>query len=217
MPIVYIVKLREVLILKLIVDGNIYFLEKDEDIIEKISDILSREVEKKNKIIKSIIIDGIELYQNYFEYIKDNLDYIQEVIVKLITYKQLVEETLYGTVDYLDGAAIEIVPLSEEFYAEPTKESWEKFSDLLEGLNWIISVFNLIDNDKTLIEALPSYEIWNLYAKDVLTLNELIPQMNDALNANDNTLLADLMMYEILPIYNDMKEQLMSLYNIEEN
>jgi len=217
MPIVYIVKLREVLILKLIVDGNIYFLEKDEDIIEKISDILSREVEKKNKIIKSIIIDGIELYQNYFEYIKDNLDYIQEVIVKLITYKQLVEETLYGTVDYLDGAAIEIVPLSEEFYAEPTKESWEKFSDLLEGLNWIISVFNLIDNDKTLIEALPSYEIWNLYAKDVLTLNELIPQMNDALNSNDNTLLADLMMYEILPIYNDMKEQLMSLYNIEEN
>lgn len=217
MPIVYIVKLREVLILKLIVDGNIYFLEKDEDIIEKISDILSREVEKKNKIIKSIIIDGIELYQNYFEYIKDNLDYVQEVIVKLITYKQLVEETLYGTVDYLDGAAIEIVPLSEEFYAEPTKESWEKFSDLLEGLNWIISVFNLIDNDKTLIEALPSYEIWNLYAKDVLTLNELIPQMNDALNANDNTLLADLMMYEILPIYNDMKEQLMSLYNIEEN
>lgn len=203
--------------MKLIVDGNIYFLEKDEDIIEKISDILSREVEKKNKIIKSIIIDGIELYQNYFEYIKDNLDYIQEVIVKLITYKQLVEETLYGTVDYLDGAAIEIVPLSEEFYAEPTKESWEKFSDLLEGLNWIISVFNLIDNDKTLIEALPSYEIWNLYAKDVLTLNELIPQMNDALNSNDNTLLADLMMYEILPIYNDMKEQLMSLYNIEEN
>ncbi|MBC7087081.1 MAG: hypothetical protein H5T96_01175 [Tissierellales bacterium] len=203
--------------MKLIVDGNIYFLEKDEDIIEKISDILSREVEKKNKIIKSIIIDGIELYQNYFEYIKDNLDYVQEVIVKLITYKQLVEETLYGTVDYLDGAAIEIVPLSEEFYAEPTKESWEKFSDLLEGLNWIISVFNLIDNDKTLIEALPSYEIWNLYAKDVLTLNELIPQMNDALNANDNTLLADLMMYEILPIYNDMKEQLMSLYNIEEN
>jgi hypothetical protein len=203
--------------LKLIVDGNIYFLEKDEDIIEKISDILSREVEKKNKIIKSIIMDGIELYQNYFEYIKVNLDYVQEVIVKLITYKQLVEETLYGTVDYLDGAAIEIVPLSEEFYAEPTKESWEKFSDLLEGLNWIISVFNLIDNDKTLIEALPSYEIWNLYAKDVLTLNELIPQMNDALNANDNTLLADLMMYEILPIYNDMKEQLMSLYNIEEN
>lgn len=203
--------------MKLIVEGNIYFLEKDGEVIEKIADILSQEVEKANKVIRSMAIDGLELYQDYFEYILDNLDNIEEIDVKLATYKELVNETLIGTVDYLEGASNELEPLSEEFYAEPTKESWERFSDLIEGINWIISVFNLIDNDKTLIEALPSYEIWNLYAKDVLTLNELIPQMSDALNIKDNTLLADLMIYEILPIYNDMREQLISLYNIEEN
>lgn len=203
--------------MKLIVEGNIYFLEKDGEVIEKIADILSQEVENANKVIRSIIVDGLELYQDYFEYILDNLDNIEEIDVKLSTYKELVNETLIGTVDYLEGASNELEPLSEEFYAEPTKESWERFSDLIEGINWIISVFNLIDNDKSLIETLPSYEIWNLYAKDVLTLNELIPQMSDALNLKDNTLLADLMMYEILPIYNDMREQLMSLYNIEEN
>lgn len=203
--------------MKLIVDGNIYFLEKDEEIIEKITDILTDEMEKTNKVIKSLEIDGLELYQDYFEYILDNLNYIENIKVKLITYKELVGETLVGTIDYLQGAAEEIVPLSEAFYAEPTKEAWDDFSDLLEGINWIISVFNLIDNDKTLIETLPSYEIWNLYAKDILTLNELIPQMNDALNSKDNTLLADLMMYEILPLYEDMREQLLSLYNSKEN
>jgi hypothetical protein len=203
--------------LKFIVDGNIYFLEKDEEIIEKIADILTDEMEKTNKVIKSLEIDGLELYQDYFEYILDNLNYIESINAKLITYKELVGETLVGTIDYLQGAAEEIVPLSEAFYAEPTKEAWDDFSDLLEGLNWIISVFNLIDNDKTLIETLPSYEIWNLYAKDILALNELIPQMNDALNSKDNTLLADLMMYEILPLYEDMREQLLSLYNSKEN
>lgn len=203
--------------MKFIVDGNIYFLEKDEEIIEKIADILTDEMEKTNKVIKSLEIDGLELYQDYFEYILDNLNYIESINAKLITYKELVGETLVGTIDYLQGAAEEIVPLSEAFYAEPTKESWDDFSDLLEGINWIISVFNLIDNDKTLIETLPSYEIWNLYAKDILTLNELIPQMNDALNSKDNTLLADLMMYEILPLYEDMREQLLSLYNSKEN
>lgn len=203
--------------MKFIVDGNIYFLEKDEGIIEKIADILTDEMEKTNKVIKSLEIDGLELYQDYFEYILDNLNYIENIKVKLITYKELVGETLVGTIDYLQGAAEEIVPLSEAFYAEPTKEAWDDFSDLLEGINWIISVFNLIDNDKTLIETLPSYEIWNLYAKDILTLNELIPQMNDALNSKDNTLLADLMMYEILPLYEDMREQLLSLYNSKEN
>lgn len=203
--------------MKFIVDGNIYFLEKDEEIIEKIADILTDEMEKTNKVIKSLEIDGLELYQDYFEYILDNLNYIESINAKLITYKELVGETLVGTIDYLQGAAEEIVPLSEAFYAEPTKESWDDFSDLLEGINWIISVFNLIDNDKTLIETLPSYEIWNLYAKDILALNELIPQMNDALNSKDNTLLADLMMYEILPLYEDMREQLLSLYNSKEN
>jgi len=203
--------------LKFVVDGNIYFLEKDEEIIEKIADILTDEMEKTNKVIKSFEIDGLELYQDYFEYILDNLNYIENIKVKLITYKELVGETLIGTIDYLQGAAEEIVPLSEAFYAEPTKKSWDDFSDLLEGINWIISVFNLIDNDKSLIETLPSYEIWNLYAKDILTLNELIPQMNDALNSKDNTLLADLMMYEILPLYEDMREQLLSLYNSKEN
>lgn len=203
--------------MKFIVDGNIYFLEKDEEIIEKIADILTDEMEKTNKVIKSLEIDGLELYQDYFEYILDNINYIESINAKLITYKELVGETLVGTIDYLQGAAEEIVPLSEAFYAEPTKESWDDFSDLLEGINWIISVFNLIDNDKTLIETLPSYEIWNLYAKDILTLNELIPQMNDALNSKDNTLLADLMMYEILPLYEDMREQLLSLYNSKEN
>lgn len=217
MPIVYLVQIKEVVKLKLIVDGNIYFLEKDEEIIEKITDILIDEMKKTNKVIKSFEIDGLELYQDYFEYILDNLNYIENIKVKLITYKELVGETLVGTIDYLQGATEEIVPLSEAFYAEPTKESWDNFSDLLEGLNWIISVFNLIDNDKTLIETLPSYEIWNLYAKDILALNELIPQMNDALNSKDNTLLADLMMYEILPLYEDMREQLLSLYNSKEN
>jgi hypothetical protein len=216
-PILYLVQIKEVVKLKFIVDGNIYFLEKDEGIIEKIADILTDEMEKTNKVIKSLEIDGLELYQDYFEYILDNLNYIENIKVKLITYKELVGETLVGTIDYLQGAAEEIVPLSEAFYAEPTKEAWDDFSDLLEGINWIISVFNLIDNDKTLIETLPSYEIWNLYAKDILTLNELIPQMNDALNSKDNTLLADLMMYEILPLYEDMREQLLSLYNSKEN
>jgi len=203
--------------LKLTIDENIYFLEKDGEIIEKIADILTDEMEKTNKVIKFIEVDGLELYQDYFEYILDNLDYIENVNVKLITYKELVGETLLGTIDYLQGAAAEIEPLSEAFYTQPTREAWEEFTDLLEGINWIISVFNLIDNDKSLIETLPSYEVWNLYAKDIFTLNELIPQMNDALNSKDNTLLADLMMYEILPIYDDMREQLMSLYNSKEN
>ncbi|HOK63614.1 MAG TPA: hypothetical protein PLE17_06960 [Soehngenia sp.] len=203
--------------MKLTIDENIYFLEKDGEIIEKIADILTDEMEKTNKVIKFIEVDGLELYQDYFEYILDNLDYIENVNVKLITYKELVGETLLGTIDYLQGAAAEIEPLSEAFYTQPTREAWEEFTDLLEGINWIISVFNLIDNDKSLIETLPSYEVWNLYAKDIFTLNELIPQMNDALNSKDNTLLADLMMYEILPIYDDMREQLMSLYNSKEN
>jgi hypothetical protein len=58
--------------LKLIVEGNIYFLEKDGEVIEKIADILSQEVETANKVIRSMAIDGLELYQDYFEYIIDN-------------------------------------------------------------------------------------------------------------------------------------------------
>ncbi len=68
----------------------------------------------------------------------------------------------------------EIEILADEFYKQPSRESWHKLTQLIEGIKWIIDSFVIIDNNPELKDIVNSYEEWNLYAKDIHELSELM-------------------------------------------
>lgn len=172
-----------------------------------ISDI-DDQVNRSNKIFSHLIIDGIEVYDDFYEYFLDNIKNIEEVTVVTKTIKEISQDILVSTIDYIEGAIPEIDMLSTEFYKRPSKNSWEKLADLIEGFKWIIDSFAIIDSNTQLKKIVNSYEEWNLYAKDIHSLNELLVDFEEILKNNDLVSIADILSYEIKPLFKSMKEKL---------
>ncbi|MCF6465221.1 hypothetical protein [Clostridium sp. Cult2] len=182
-----------------------------DDMFKEINEIVSA----TNLIFSHLIIDDVIIYNDYYDYFLDNINNIREVMVVTKTVKRMTEEILLSTIDYLERAIPEIEILSNKFYKTPSKESWYKLMDLLEGIKWIMDTFVVIDTNNELKNIVNSYEEWNIYAKDIYELKELMIEFEEILENNDFVSTADILSYEIIPLFKDMKEKLLKLFSEE--
>ncbi len=180
------------------------------DILNKIDNI----VNNSSKILSYMTIDSIEVYENYYDYFLDNIRVIEEVKVNAMTYKELVHDTLISTLDYIKNSTEQIEELANSFYRNPDGETWKNLNHFLGGISWIINTFASIDNNLMLKDLVSSYEGWNLYAKEVFSLQEILVDFEEALSNSDNISIADIISYEILPIFNRMAEKILDLIRI---
>lgn len=189
--------------------------ENKKDILDTMFKEINDIVSGTNLIFSHLIIDGLEVYDDFYDYFLDNIGNIEEVIVVTKTMKEMSEEILLSTIDYLERAIPEIEILSNEFYKTPSRESWKKLMDLIEGIKWIMDTFAAIDSNEQLKNIVNSYEEWNIYAKYIYELNELIIEFEEILENSDFVSTADILSYEIIPLFNNMKEKLLKLISEE--
>lgn len=189
--------------------------ENKKDILDTMFKEINDIVSGTNLIFSHLVIDDLEVYDDFYDYFLDNIKNIEEVIVVTKTIKKMSEEVLLSTVDYLERAIPEIEILSNEFYKTPSRESWKKLMDLIEGIKWIMDTFAAIDSNEQLKNIVNSYEEWNTYAKDIYELNELIIEFEEILENSDFVSTADILSYEIIPLFNNMKEKLLKLISEE--
>lgn len=182
------------------------------DILDTMFDEVNNIVSGTSLIFSHLIIDGVIVYDDYYDYLLDNIRNIEEVIIIVKTAKKISEEVLLSTIDYLDRSIPEIEMLSNEFYKTPSKESWQKLMDLIEGIRWIMDTFVSIDSNGELENIVNSYEEWNLYAKDVYSLQELMMDFEEILRNNDFISTGDILSYEIVPLFKEMKKKLEKLF-----
>ena len=182
------------------------------DILDTMFDEVNNIVSGTSLIFSHLIIDGVIVYDDYYDYLLDNIRNIEEVIIIVKTAKKISEEVLLSTIDYLDRSIPEIEILSNEFYKTPSKESWQKLMDLIEGIRWIMDTFVSIDSNGELKNIVNSYEEWNLYAKDVYSLQELMMDFEEILRNNDFISTGDILSYEIVPLFKEMKKKLEKLF-----
>lgn len=181
------------------------------DILDDTFKQINEMVTSSNLVFSHLIIDGVEIYDDYYDYFLDNIRNIEEVKVVTKTIKELSQEIILSTIDYLERAIPEIEILSNEFYKTPSKESWNKLVDLVEGIKWIMDTFVAIDSNPELKNIVNSYEGWNLYAKDMYSLQELMMDFEEILENSDYISTADILFYEISPLFKEMKEKLEKL------
>lgn len=180
-------------------------------VLNKIDDI----VKKSSKVLSHMLIDGIEIYGEYYDYFLENINAIDEVKIFAFSYRELIEDILVSTLDYVSSTPKQIEGLSNNFYKSPQRETWNELNNLLGGISWIMKTFNSIDKDKRLKDVVSDYKDWNLYAKEVLGLEKILSDFEEALSDEDNITIADILSYEIVPIFNNMKEGLLKLLNVE--
>jgi len=189
--------------------------ENKEEVYNALVEEINSTLKNSNLIFSHLIIDGKEVYEDFSNYFFDNVENIKEITVVAKTVKEMSNDIMLSTIDYLDRAIPEIDKLSNEFYKTPSQESWNKLIDLIDGIRWIIDAFATIDSNVDLKNIVKSYEEWNLYAKDVYSLKELLLEFEEILENSDYVSTADILSYEVVPLFKDMKEKLEKLVLVE--
>lgn len=201
--------------MKIYIEDQILEMENNTKEIDNIFNQIDNVIDKSSKILSHMVIDDFEIYQDFYDYFLDNIRVIEEVKVITLTYKELVHDTLISAIEYIRRILEKIEELANKFYRNPERESWNDLNDLLGGITWTINTFSSIDQDKRLNDVVSSYESWNLYAKEIFTLQEILSDFEEALENNDNVTIADILLYEILPIFKEMGERLLELVKME--
>lgn len=190
-------------------ENNKIFLD---NIFDEIEDILS----EASEIIDYIVVDNVKIYEDFYNYFFDKINEIEKVEIVTVTYKKLINDILGSTLDYLEKGLPIISNLGNNFYNTPTKESWKDLNDLLGAISWMMNTFSLVDQNPKIKDIVLNYENWNLYAKEVFLLKELLTDFEDALMNEDILTIGDILLYEILPIFNRMINILLTLVDNRE-
>lgn len=201
--------------MKIFIEDQILEYENNREKIDNILTEIDNIIGKTAKTLSHMIIDGNEVISDFNDYFLDNINNINKVEVVALTYKELVDDILNSTLDYLERTPELIEGLANTFYKEPTKESWQDINDLFGGIGWIINTFTSIDKDHRLKSIVLSYEDWNLYAKEVFSLVEILENLEEALSNNDYVSIADILSYEIGSTFTEMGDKLSSLVHRE--
>lgn len=194
--------------MKIYILGEIFEYENKKDNIDNIFDKINKKISASNLILSHLIVDEYELYDNFYDYFLDNIKHIEEIEVVTKTIVETSQEVILYTIDYIAKMIPRIEMLSDEFYGAPDADSWNRLAGLLEGINWIIDGFISIDFSTELKNIVNSYEQWNLYARDVYLLREILTRFEQIFEDSDFISIADMLFYEIVPVFGDMKKRL---------
>ncbi|MGD6940730.1 hypothetical protein ACQCT6_01665 [Cytobacillus gottheilii] len=158
-------------------------------LIEKINELIV----DSDQFFSHLNIDGIEIYSEHIDYILDNIAEIKEITLKLSTVEEFVSNLLVSLYDYTNGGIPEIKKMVEELYQDPTDQTWETLTLLLEGIGWIYQTVKSIDGIEHNIVG------WEEVLKSIATFDTELPNLMEAMENKDSTLIADIILYEILP------------------
>ncbi|PKM75451.1 MAG: hypothetical protein CVU92_01240 [Firmicutes bacterium HGW-Firmicutes-17] len=194
--------------MKLIINGNIKVFKNSVNEIEHVLEAIQQVLVHENLGLSHLIIDGVAVYQNYGPYLSEQIDSITEIEVITLKLKPLIEETLGTSFDYIKNAVGLLKPLAESYYQSPGQDAWTQLADLFEGIGWLLDTMTRIDQIEQLDLYLANYDIWNEYVRAMKNLNNQIKELEQAMTNRDNVLIGDLILYEILPVFETAEEKL---------
>jgi len=183
----------------------------DPKIIEQILTTINEKLDEKELKFSHLIVDETPIYGDYYNYFIEHIENTKKVEVVLLTITDLVNEAIITANDYISNAIPLITQLAEEFYQQPNKETWTKLNDLFEGIQWIIESLTQIDTIKNLSSIINNYETWNEYVQGVSKLSAIIPELERAIIAKDNISIGDMLLYEVMPVFESMFDKLQFL------
>ncbi|NLY90313.1 MAG: hypothetical protein GX081_01720 [Firmicutes bacterium] len=177
--------------------------------LSSIGELFTKIEEKLNGtgyIFSSMTVDGVEIETDFALYLSQRIDEIQEIEVRLKSFRVLMVETMQSVSDYLERARPEVEQLSVEFYRGPTNESWSKFDQLLEGIQWLLEAVTAIESYH------PGTEANSRWGTEFQAKSRLL---QEALENSDHVLLGDLLQYEILPLFSSLEKGMGELLKAE--
>lgn len=174
--------------------------------IEALFSMIDEKLKDTGYALSSLIVDGVAIDTDYALYLSQRITEIQEIKVEVKSLRRLMVETMQTAVEYLERAQPEVERLGNDFYQGPTEDTWNKFSQLLEGLEWLLEAGTLIESFRPEQQAATR---WGAEFKEKIQL------LRDAMENSDHVLLGDLLQYEISPLFTALDEEIRKLLSTE--
>ncbi|WP_342508830.1 hypothetical protein [Sporosarcina sp. FSL K6-2383] len=165
-----------------------------DEVVAKINELL-----KENYYFSHFIADGTEIYEEHEDYLIVNVDRIEKLEIIAKTEKEFLNDILLSAEAYLKRAKPEIVLLPEGFYSNPSSEVKTKFGQLMEGLQWLDEMLAVID------ESNERPVDWDKCMELSESMKTEIVSLSEAVENSDNVLIADIIQYEFIPIFESLE------------
>lgn len=178
---------------------RVFAYENEPAALEMIFAKINEFLEDTGLIFSHLKVDDTEVYTDYYNYLKKRIDRVELVEVEVRTVTEILQDALLTAEEYLERALPETESLAGEFYQGPSEETWTKFQQLLEGVEWLNQLLETIDQNKL------KPENWKKYVPVALRFKEELHNLQEALEGRDYVLMGDILLYEITPCLKDFK------------
>ncbi|ANS76091.1 hypothetical protein AWM70_17120 [Paenibacillus yonginensis] len=152
---------------------------------------------KENRLIYNVEIDSNIFYNGYELIIYENINNISRININTKGKEESIEETKILLGQYLEG----FIPISQKiadyFYGNMKDEHWTEFTDLLEGIKWIISSLEFIQ--------VLSNSTATSYSNLADEITARVTELDQALQNNEMVLIGDLVNYDLIPLIEKIK------------
>lgn len=173
-------------------------------VIDKINEILN----SGGFIFSHITVDGVDVFNSHEEYLIKNISFIEEVKVELHTPRAFLLELLNSTHVYLSKLEPLIENLGNHFYQSSLEDAWGSLNDFLEGVQWILSSLEGINEMEVLKSYTEALDIWKDYNIQISNLKNILPDLMQAMENHDDILIGDILSYEVKEIVSNMNNVL---------
>lgn len=197
--------------MKLFVDEKEYVYSDDREGVRQLLAEVERYMDESPKIVGGYRVDGAEVYEELDLYLEDLSAIPKEIEVIALTPKEYVSDVLLSSHDYMLRGQDEVAGLAQRFYTRPSEEEYESLTDLTEGLVWLLETVRLLDANPPLLETLSNRALWNEHAAEAMRIREIVEKLVGAMEGRDAVLIADLLTYEIVPLFERLTDSSMEL------
>lgn len=173
---------------------QVYQYDNRKEEVPQLIEKIETEINTAELIFSHLVVDGEEVYENHGDYLESHIDDIQQIEVEARSVNQLITDILESMDQYLSRCKAFVEPLANQFYQAADEERWQSFADLLEGMQWLLQSVDTLTQQ--FAEKLQDHRT------PLATSNEQIKSvmhtMQTAVEQSDETMIADILLYELL-------------------
>ncbi|MFS0674157.1 hypothetical protein [Ornithinibacillus sp. 179-J 7C1 HS] len=188
--------------MQLIYNEENILLENSLESIDVILNKVNKILENSGKVFSHLVINQVEVYENHEQYIRERISEIETIKIITTTMNEMIWNTMKSVHQYLVRAIPALNTLVDESYNNFTSETWNGINQLAEGMQWILQ-FKEVAN-----AAVKQPTNWSKVEENLKVCEEKFAELLAAVEVKDTILISDILSYELVPVFELIKENL---------
>lgn len=178
---------------------------------EVTTNTINEKLNNDNMVAIDFIVDGVSVKEELSKYLSVRIKETKEIEVVTQSVENLILETIDLAYTYIQNGIPQIQKLASEFSTKPDTLTWQKLSDLMEGIDWLLASMEKINVLKSLESTISDYISWTKYAQITYNLTPAIKDLDSALRNKNNRKVCQILSRQIVPAFEMMADQLYHL------